>query len=400
MALNGKKILIGISGGIAAYKTADLVRRLGDVGAEVRVVMTRGAQSFITPLTLQAVSGNPVHTELLDPEAEAGMSHIELARWADHVLIAPATANIIAKLAQGLADDLLSTLCLATEAPVALAPAMNSNMWNHPATQANCRTLVERGAQILGPAEGDLACGEVGAGRMLEPVELLALLDRQSAEGVMRGVRVIVAAGPTREAIDPVRFFTNRSSGKMGYAVAAAAQKAGARVTLVSGPVALSTPPGVERIDVESAAEMHDAVLDRLAACDIYIGTAAVADYRPARNAEQKIKKDQAELNLMLERTEDILSAVAARPDGPFTVGFAAETQRVEEYARQKLERKGLDMIAANQVGVGRGFEIDHNSLTVLWPGGERRLPNTTKNELAEQLVSLIAEQFHAQNSS
>ncbi len=400
MALNGKKILIGISGGIAAYKSADLVRRLGDAGAEVRVVMTRGAQAFITPLTFQAVSGNPVHTELLDPEAEAGMGHIELARWADQVLIAPATANIMAKLAHGAADDLLSTLCLATEVPIALAPAMNTKMWSHPATRANCRILEQRGVRMLGPAEGDLACGEVGAGRMLEPAELLALLEADAAKGILQGARVVVTAGPTREAIDPVRFLSNRSSGKMGYAVAAAAQRAGAQVTLVSGPVALSAPPGVERIDVESAADMHDVVLDRLAACDIYIGTAAVADYRPAENANQKIKKEQAELNLALERTEDILCAVAAAENGPFTVGFAAETQQVEEYARQKLERKGLDMIAANQVGVGQGFEIDHNSLTVLWPGGSRRLPQAAKSELAEQLISLIAEQFHAQDPS
>ena len=400
MALNGKKILIGISGGIAAYKTADLVRRLGDTGAEVRVVMTRGAQAFITPLTMQAVSGNPVHTELLDSAAEAGMGHIELARWADQVLVAPATANFIAKLAHGLADDLLSTLCLATEASIALAPAMNAKMWSHVATQQNCGILEERGIRILGPAEGDLACGETGAGRMLEPSELLSLLGATASLGILEGRRVIITAGPTREEIDPVRFLSNRSSGKMGYTVAAAAQRAGAEVTLISGPVALATPRGVARINVESAAQMQEAVTERLAACDIYIGAAAVADYRPVNYATQKIKKDQAELNVVLERTEDILSSVAAAENGPFTVGFAAETERVEEYARRKLEGKGLDMIAANQVGAGQGFETDSNALTILWSGGSCHLPQAPKSELATQLISLIAERFYAQNPS
>lgn len=400
MALNGKKILIGVCGGIAAYKTAELVRRLSEAGAEVRVVMTRGAQAFITPLTLQAVSGNPVHSELLDPEAEAGMGHIQLARWADEVLVAPATANFMAKLAHGLADDLLSTLCLATEAPIALAPAMNTKMWANAATQMNAQLLAQRGIHLLGPAEGDLACGEVGAGRMLEPVDLLARLETCEPDGGLSGVRVVITAGPTREAIDPVRFLSNRSSGKMGYAVAAAARQAGAEVTLISGPVALATPKGIARIDVETAAQMHEAVMERLPVCDIYVGAAAVADYRPASIAGQKIKKDQAAYTVELERTADILSAVASTPNGPFAVGFAAETDQVETYAREKLERKGLDMIAANRVGSGQGFETDENALTVLWPGGRQELPKAAKRELARQLVSLITERFHAQNPS
>ncbi|GAB4345785.1 MAG: bifunctional phosphopantothenoylcysteine decarboxylase/phosphopantothenate--cysteine ligase CoaBC [Gammaproteobacteria bacterium] len=399
MALNGKKILIGVCGGIAAYKTAELVRRLAEKGAEVRVVMTRGAQAFITPLTMQAVSGNPVHSELLDSEAEAGMGHIELARWADYVLVAPATANFMAKLAAGLADDLLSTLCLATDAPVLLAPAMNARMWSNAATQANARVLTQRGVRLLGPAEGDLACGEVGAGRMLEPAELLEFLMSESPAGSLNGVRVVVSAGPTREEIDPVRFLSNRSSGKMGYAVAGAAQRAGARVTLVSGPVALETPPGVKRIDVESAGEMYEAVMACLPECDIYIGAAAVADYRPVSVGKQKIKKERAALTIALERTEDILAAVARAEGHPFTVGFAAETEKVEEYARAKLEQKGLAMIAANRVGAGQGFEADDNALTVLWPGGKEELPRGSKRRLAEQLVNLIAERYHAQDS-
>ena len=397
MSLNGKRILVGVTGGIAAYKSADLVRRLGEAGAEVRVVMTRGAQAFITPLTLQAVSGHPVHTELLDPAAEAGMGHIELARWADQVLVAPASAHFLAKLTHGLADDLLSTLCLATEAPIAAAPAMNTRMWSNMATQANVRILTERGVRLLGPGAGDLACGETGPGRMLEPLELVAALVAGDTD-VLDGLRVLMTAGPTREAIDPVRFLSNRSSGKMGYAVAAAAARAGARVVLVSGPVALASPPGVERIEVESAAQMHQAVVERLDGCDIFIGAAAVADYRPAEVTAQKIKKDQAELSIGLLRTEDILGTVAAREARPFTVGFAAETERVAEYARQKLENKGLDLIAANQVGPGRGFETDHNALTVIWADGACELPSADKTRLAEHLISLIAERFHAQD--
>lgn len=395
--LDGQHILLGITGGIAAYKSAELVRRLRDAGTEVRVVMTRGAQAFITPLTLQAVSGNPVHTDLLDPSAEAGMGHIQLARWPDRIVVAPASAHFLAKLANGLADDLLSTLCLATEAPLMVAPAMNSKMWVHPATQENCRVLAERGVQLAGPAAGDLACGEVGSGRMLEPDELVATLSAGRG-GALDGLRVMVTAGPTREAIDPVRYVSNRSSGKMGFAVAAAAAAAGAQVTLVSGPVALATPLGVERVDVESAAQMHQAVLGRVAQSDIYIGAAAVADYRPRESAPSKIKKNEEELVLSMARTPDILAEVAAQPDGPFTVGFAAETERVEEHGRAKLEAKGLDLVAANRVGRGEGFEAEENELTVIWAGGGQHLERAPKGELASRLIALIAERFHAQD--
>jgi len=394
--LANRRVLIGITGGIAAYKSADLVRQLSVAGAEVRVVMTPAAQTFITPLTLQALSGNPVHTELLDETAESAMGHIELARWADAILVAPATADFMARLAGGLANDLLTTLCLATTAPVLLAPAMNTQMWIDAATQANCDTLTARGVRLLGPGSGDLACGETGAGRMLDPADLLAGLADLWAQGPLAGLHVLVSAGPTREPIDPVRYISNRSSGKMGYAVAAAAERAGARVTLVSGPVALATPHAVERVDVESAAEMHEAVTGRAGSCDIYIGAAAVADYRPTDAAPGKIKKQAATLAVPLERTVDILAEVAGMQKPPFTVGFAAETERVAEYARDKLARKGLDMIAANRVGAGLAFDRDDNELQVFWPGGgEAQLPLADKTTLAGALIQLIAERYH-----
>ncbi len=397
--LSGQRILVGVTGGIAAYKTADLVRRLRDAGASVRVVMSRGAQAFITPLTMQAVSGNPVHTDLLDPQAEAAMGHIELARWADRILVAPASAHFLAKLAHGLADDLLSTLCLATAAPIVLAPAMNSAMWANAATQANVELLRARATVILGPGAGDLACGEIGPGRMLEPTELVRELAGLGPRGPLQGLAVLVSAGPTREALDPVRFIGNRSSGRMGFAIARAAARAGARVTLVSGPVALATPGGVARVEVESAAEMHAAVLQRVQENDIYVGAAAVADYRPARRERSKIKKQRATLELALERTPDILAEVAARADRPFTVGFAAETDEVIANARSKMQAKKLDLIAANQVGAGQGFEVEDNELTVLWADGERRLGRAPKEQLAASLVELIAERFHAQRA-
>ncbi len=397
--LSGQRILVGVTGGIAAYKTADLVRRLRDAGASVRVVMSRGAQAFITPLTMQAVSGNPVHTDLLDPQAEAAMGHIELARWADRILVAPASAHFLAKLAHGLADDLLSTLCLATAAPIVLAPAMNSAMWANAATQANVELLRARATVILGPGAGDLACGETGPGRMLEPTELVRELAALRPAGPLQGLAVLVSAGPTREALDPVRFIGNRSSGRMGFAIARAAARAGARVTLVSGPVALATPGGVARVEVESAAEMHAAVLQRVQENDIYVGAAAVADYRPARREPSKIKKQRATLELALERTPDILAEVAARADRPFTVGFAAETDEVIANARSKMQAKKLDLIAANQVGAGQGFEVEDNELTVLWADGERRLGRAPKEQLAASLVELIAERFHAQRA-
>lgn len=399
MSLTSKRILLGVTGGVAAYKAADLVRRLREAGAEVRVVMTRAATQFVTPLTFQALSGNPVHLDLLDPEAEAGMGHIQLARWADAVLVAPATADFMARLAHGLADDLLSTLCLATDAPLVLAPAMNRLMWANPATQGNRRVLESRGVHLFGPAEGGQACGETGPGRMLEPAELVERVAGLFAPGSLSGLTVLVTAGPTREAIDPVRFIGNRSSGKMGYAVAEAAAEAGAQVVLVSGPVALPAPPRVECVRVESAEEMYRAVMARAGASDIFIAAAAVADYRPRVQAGQKIKKDRQELELVLERTPDILAAVAALPQRPFVVGFAAETERLEEHANAKRIRKNLDLIAANQVGrPGSGFESDDNALQVYWEGGSEALPLMPKTRLARQLISIIAERYHAKN--
>lgn len=394
-----KRVLLGVSGGIAAYKSPDLVRRLRERGHEVRVVMTAGARNFITPLSLQAVSGQPVHTTLLDEQAEAAMGHIELARWADVILIAPASADIIARLAHGLADDLLSTLCLASAAPVVLAPAMNRQMWAAAATQANVKTLRSRGVRLLGPGAGDQACGEVGEGRMLEPVELAAnvdaLLIADSREPALAGLGVLITAGPTREAIDPVRYISNHSSGKMGYAVAAAARAAGASVILVSGPSELPAPPGVERVNVESAEEMRAAVLARVEGCDVFIAAAAVSDYRPAQRARQKIKKKARELEIALVRNADILAEVAAGEHPPFTVGFAAETEKLEAHARDKLARKSLDMIAANPVGgANLGFAVDTNHLRVFWKDGEADLGEASKTELAERLISLVAERY------
>lgn len=401
--LINKHILLGVTGGIAAYKSADLARRLRDAGAQVRVVMTRGATEFITPLTMQAVSGNPVHLHLLDPQAEAGMGHIELARWADAVLVAPASANFMAKLAHGLADDLLSTVCLACDAPIALAPAMNRQMWTNSATQANRQTLEGRGVRLFGPGEGEQACGEVGLGRMTEPQHLVEMTAGLFALGSLSGKQVMVTAGPTREALDAVRYISNRSSGKMGYAIAAAAVEAGATVTLISGPVALPTPAHVTRVDVESAAQMYEAVMSRVSQCDIFIGAAAVADYRPQHVAASKIKKTHADINLALERTPDILASVAALrsagQDAPFTVGFAAETDDLEIHAQAKRAAKALDMIAANWVGrPGTGFDSDENALTLFWEGGGMQLPQSSKEKLARQLIAIIAERVHVRN--
>ena len=395
--MQGKRILLGVTGGIAAYKSPDLVRRLRDRGAEVQVVMTGGAREFVTPTTFQAVSGRTVRSDLWDAAAEAAMGHIELARWADAVLIAPASADFLARLATGQANDLLSTLCLATEAPIAVAPAMNHVMWANAATRANVATLAQRGVQVFGPAEGDQACGEIGEGRMLEPVDLaervLALLP---ASGALAGRRVLITAGPTRERIDPVRFVSNRSSGKMGFAVAQAAREAGATVVLVAGPVSLPTPAGVARIDVESAADMLAAVLRELPGTDIFISTAAVADYRPARAAEQKIKKTAESLELTMERTADVLATVAARADRPYAVGFAAETESVEQNARTKLMKKNLDMIAANEVGHDKAFDCDDNQLIVLSRNGRHELPRAGKLTLARGLVALIEQDLAA----
>jgi phosphopantothenoylcysteine decarboxylase / phosphopantothenate---cysteine ligase len=391
--MQGKRILLGVTGGIAAYKSPDLVRRLRERGAEVQVVMTASAAEFITAMTFQAVSGRPVRSGLWDPAAEAAMGHIELARWADLVIVAPATADFLARLATGRADDLLTTLCLATEAPIAVAPAMNRLMWTNAATQANVSTLAQRRVNVLGPAAGDQACGEVGEGRMLEPLELVARIDALLVPtGPLSGKRVLITAGPTRERIDPVRFISNRSSGKMGFAVAQAARNAGAEVVLVSGPVSLATPPGVRRIDCESAVDMLEAVTREAGKADIFISTAAVADYKPAKPADQKIKKASDRMDLEMERTTDILATVAASPERPpLVVGFAAETENVEANARTKLLKKNLDMIAANEVGDAKAFECEDNHLIVLSRTGRHDLGQASKTALAERLVELIA---------
>lgn len=397
-SLANKRIVLGISGGIAAYKSADVVRRLRDAGAEVRAVMTRAACDFITPLTLQAVSGNPVHLHLLDTEAEAAMGHIALARWADAVLVAPASANFIAKLAQGRADDLLSTLCVATSAPVAVAPAMNRQMWDNAAAQANLATIAQRNIKVYGPDVGAQACGETGPGRMSEPIELVERLSAIFDTGELDGLDVIVTAGPTWEAIDPVRGLTNRSSGKMGYAVAAAAAEAGARVTLVSGPTHLPDVARVQMVRVVSAQEMHDAVQQHLTHAHIYIGVAAVADYRPATRREQKLKKDAATIALDLERNPDILAAVAAQRPRVYVVGFAAETENLEANARAKLVAKHLDLVAANQVGNDIGFDADDNALLLIDAAGREELPRAAKTQLARSLIHAIATRYHAKS--
>jgi phosphopantothenoylcysteine decarboxylase/phosphopantothenate--cysteine ligase len=396
--MQGKHILLGVTGGIAAYKSPDLVRRLRDRGAEVQVVMTAGAREFVTATTFQAVSARAVRSDLWDSAAEAAMGHIELARWAQAVLIAPASADFLARLATGQADDLLATLCLATQAPIAVAPAMNHVMWSNAATRANIATLTQRGVHVFGPGEGDQACGETGEGRMLEPLDLAERLSvlLQPAGGVLARRRVLITAGPTRERIDPVRFISNRSSGKMGFAVAQAAREAGASVVLVAGPVSMPTPAGVTRVDVESAADMLAAVQRELPGTDLFISTAAVADYRPARPAQQKIKKTAESLDLAMERTTDVLATVAARAERPFVVGFAAETESVEQNARTKLMKKNLDMIAANEVGHDKAFETDDNQLIVLTRSARHELARADKLTLARGLIALIAEELAA----
>ncbi len=391
-----KRIIVGISGSIAAYKSAELTRRLRDAGADVRVVMTRSATEFITPLTLQALSGKPVHTDLMDADAEAAMGHIELARWADLILVAPASAAFIARLTSGDASDLLSALCLACQAPIAIAPAMNQAMWSNAATQANIDTLKQRQLNILGPAQGSQACGETGPGRMLEVEQLITSCAELFQSGVLAGRRVLITAGPTREPLDPVRYISNRSSGKMGFAIAEAAAEAGADVTLVAGPVLLNTPERVTRVDVETASQMHQAVLEQASACDIFIATAAVADYRPGLQAVNKIKKQAEEMQLKLVKTQDILATVAALETPPFTVGFAAETDRLLDYARSKMERKNLHMIVANPVGPTQGFNQDTNELDILWPNGHIHLDLDSKKTLARKLITIIAERTNA----
>lgn len=390
-----KRIIVGIGGGIAAYKSAELVRRLGDLGADVHVVMTRGAQEFITPLTLQALSGNPVHLDLLDPKAEAAMGHIELARWADLVLVAPCTADLMSRLVQGAANDLLTTLVLATDAPIALAPAMNQAMWADPATQANAALLSQRGFKLLGPGSGVQACGDIGYGRMLEPEVLAQNAADLFAHQALTGKHVLITAGPTREDIDPVRYITNHSSGKMGFSLAEAAAEAGAQVTLVCGPVHLPTPDRVKRIDVISAEDML-AACEAAMPCDILIAAAAVADYRPEVSAKQKMKKDPSSADgmiLKLIRNPDILATIANRADRPFSVGFAAETQKLLEYATCKLREKNLDLIVANDVANAEiGFNSDDNAITIIDRQQQQTsFAQTSKDKIARQLIDFIA---------
>ncbi|EJE8558159.1 bifunctional phosphopantothenoylcysteine decarboxylase/phosphopantothenate--cysteine ligase CoaBC [Vibrio vulnificus] len=392
--LAGKKILLGISGGIAAYKCADLTRRLKERGAEVQVVMTKAAKEFITPLTMQAVSGRPVSDSLLDPATEASMGHIELAKWADLILLAPATADLIARMAAGMGNDLLTTLVLATDAPVAVSPAMNQQMYRNVATQENIATLSRRGMEIWGPAAGEQACGDVGPGRMLEPMQLVALCEQFFQPKPLQDKSILITAGPTREAIDPVRYITNHSSGKMGYALAQAAMQLGANVTLISGPVSLPTPVNVNRINVDSAQEMYDAVMAQASDHDIFISCAAVADYRPATIAEQKLKKtdDSDEMTITMVKNPDIVASVSAMTENrPFTVGFAAETNDVEVYARRKLEKKKLDLLCANDVSVeGQGFNSSDNAITLYWSQGEKALPLNSKAALSMEILKQI----------
>ncbi|MFA9421295.1 MAG: bifunctional phosphopantothenoylcysteine decarboxylase/phosphopantothenate--cysteine ligase CoaBC [Gammaproteobacteria bacterium] len=392
-----KKVLLGVTGGIAAYKSADLVRQLVKAGAEVRVVMTPAAAEFVQPLTYQALSGHKVYTDIFDAEAESAMDHIELARWADLMVVAPASANFIAKLLDGYADNLLLTLCLASKQAVAIAPAMNQQMYLNQATQENIQRLKGRGVKVWGPAQGEQACGDVGPGRMLEPDEIVALIEENFKPGKLSGKQVLITAGPTHEAIDPVRYIGNRSTGRMGYALAREAHEAGAGVTLISGPVSLDTPTGVECIKVTTALEMRDAVIKQVSQADIFIACAAVADYRVADIAPQKLKKSGQNLQLELIPNPDIVSEVTALDSKPFTMGFAAETEQLERNAAAKLKRKNLDMIAANQVGVEQtGFESNTNEILVMWPGGRQLLALDDKNAIAKRLIDLLADHYNA----
>jgi phosphopantothenoylcysteine decarboxylase / phosphopantothenate---cysteine ligase len=397
--ISKKRILLAVCGGIAAYKSAELVRLLRKQDGEVRVVMTRSALEFVGILTFQALSGNPVHSELLNADEENAMGHINLARWADVMVIAPATANTIAKCAHGLADDLVSALALTATCPIYMAPAMNQAMWHKAVTQDNIRKLEAYGIHFIGPNAGDQACGETGYGRMAEPAEICQRLLTESKTGVLQDLKILISAGPTREYIDPVRYITNRSSGKMGYALARAALQAGAQVSLVSGPVNLAVPAGIDMIPVETAAQMHDAVMAEAENVDIYIGAAAVADYSPVAMEKDKIKKQDAETSLALHKTKDILANVARLDNKPFTVGFAAETRDLETYAQEKLQNKKLDMIAANLVGQEQGgFDSEQNALEVFWVNGRKSLPMTGKTHLAQQLIDLIAKRFNEKN--
>ncbi len=397
--LTNKRVLLGVTGSIAAYKSAELIRRLREAGAEVRVVMTDGAKAFVTPLTFQALSGFPVHENLLDTEAEAAMGHIELARWADVILIAPASANSLAGLAQGRADELLNAVCLAADVPLAIAPAMNKHMWADQATQENVRLLAQRGVLFIGPDSGEQACGDVGEGRMVDSEVIISRLTDLFSIGSLSGLTVVITAGPTREALDPVRYLSNHSSGKMGYAIAGAAIEASAKVILISGPVSLESPDRVTQINVESAAEMEAAVKEHIAVADIFVATAAVADYRPVTVQQDKIKKKENRLILELEKNTDILAMVKANYAKTFCVGFAAETQDLENYARAKLKQKNIEMIVANLVGASAiktagTFNSDTNELSIYWQGGDLKLELGSKTKLARQLIALIAQRF------
>ncbi|NOY67046.1 MAG: bifunctional phosphopantothenoylcysteine decarboxylase/phosphopantothenate--cysteine ligase CoaBC [Gammaproteobacteria bacterium] len=395
--LYNKHILLGITGSIAAYKSAELTRRLKELGADIRVVMTTSATRFITPLTLQALSGHPVNTDLLDTDAEAAMGHIELARWADLILVAPASADFLARLTAGRANDLLSAICLASYSPIAVAPAMNQGMWENKATQDNINTLQQRDIHFMGPGHGSQACGETGAGRMIEPEQIIARTLPLFTSGALSGKKIIITAGPTREAIDPVRYISNHSSGKMGFAIAEAAANAGADVTLVCGPTQLTAyPDSIQRIDVITASQMYQSVMDNLSDCDIFIASAAVADYRPGLQAVNKIKKQHDEMQLRLVKTPDILASVASQTDAPYTVGFAAETENVLEYARKKRQKKGIDMIVANKVGPTSGFNQDNNELDVIWQEGHIHLNLNSKKTLARDLIQIITEKINA----
>jgi phosphopantothenoylcysteine decarboxylase/phosphopantothenate--cysteine ligase len=398
-SLTNKRILLGVTGGIAAYKSADLIRRLQDKGAEVRVVMTPAAQEFITPLTLQALSGNPVHTDLLDPAAEAAMGHIELARWADLILVAPASADFMARMVQGNGNDLLTTLCLASAAKIALAPAMNQGMWRNTATQANLQTLVARGINIVGPAEGSQACGDIGPGRMLEPVDIAVAAAQLFQSGILAGKKVVITAGPTREAIDPVRYLSNYSSGKMGYALAQAAVEAGAQTILISGPTNLQAPARATMLSVTSAEDMFRESLIAADGCDLFIAAAAVADYRPQILATQKLKKVRdGELVITLVQNPDIVASIAALKPKPFTVGFAAESENLIAHARAKLQAKNLDLVIANNISTpGIGFNSDDNAVTIIDHIGEQLLSQRSKQQLARELIELLATKITVQ---
>ncbi|MGB0954847.1 MAG: bifunctional phosphopantothenoylcysteine decarboxylase/phosphopantothenate--cysteine ligase CoaBC [Panacagrimonas sp.] len=399
-SLHGRRVLLGVGGGIAAYKSAELTRRLIESGAQVQVVMTQSAKQFVGAATFQALSGKPVRDSLWDAQAEAAMGHIELARWPDVILIAPATANLMARIAHGMGDDLLCTLVLASDKPLAIAPAMNRLMWANPATQDNLYALKARGVHVFGPASGEQACGETGQGRMREPLDLRQDLANLLGGGPLRGNKVVITAGPTREAIDPVRYISNHSSGKQGYALATAMSALGAQVCLISGPTNLNPPPGVHRVDVHSAQQMCEAALKAARDADLFIGAAAVADYRPASAADEKIKKNDEQMRVELMRNPDILMQVRAACPDLFMVGFAAETEKLETHARAKLERKQLDLIAANWVGNGRAFDQEDNRLLVYWTDGEQDLGHGTKSELSRTLAQLITQRYQEKSAA